>query len=86
MRSLLLKSYRLLFKPKVTLTCLIGALSAIAGFSYQIQEAFGKKGLVFCVVIAALCGACATGRSPVSAVDNNYIPPSIGGGPPMADP
>jgi hypothetical protein len=80
--TLWLKAH-LLFKPKVTMACLIGALSSIAAFSYQIQESFGKKGLVFCVVIAALCGACAAGRSPVPSVDN-YIPPTPENG--RADP
>jgi hypothetical protein len=67
--ALMPKHSRFLFNPKVTMTALVAALGSIAAYSYQIQEAFGKKGLVVCIAVSVLCAICAAGRSIAPAID-----------------
>jgi hypothetical protein len=65
----------LLFNPKVTMTALVAALGSIAAYSYQIQEAFGKRGLLACIAVSVLCAICAAGRSIAPAIDAGPMGP-----------
>lgn len=61
--------HRFLFHPRVTLTLVIAALSSVLGFSFQIQQTWGTKGLLVCLLLSALVAMAGAGRSYLPPVD-----------------